>query len=172
MAATPPWTLLLASLGSPGHPLTPGPSSPITKAPKAWAAVSAELGSDALTVFVGATLSPVLQRVAVKLVSALIEAAKVIEPLLPSLGSSETAAHVQWRADLASVNELVADIDGGASTGATARELNDRIQEVRRDPSRFSSAKIALLSAIAVPPETGVDVSFTGALGAVKFFFL
>ncbi len=82
--------------------------------------MDAELGTPALPLFVAAGLSDFRQRIAVELVDALITAAAAIEPALPTLGSSETAARVIWAADLADVNALVADVDGGGSAGVTA----------------------------------------------------
>jgi hypothetical protein len=167
MTARRTWPIILAQLG---HP-TPNPSSPILSAPKAWAAVDAELGTSALPLFVAARLSDFRQRIAVELVDALIAAAAAIEPALPTLGSSETAARVIWASDLAAINALVADVDGGASAGATAQQLTDRIATAKRSASTLATGKAALLNALRVPAEPGLDVSFRSALAAVKFFF-
>jgi hypothetical protein len=144
----------------------------ITKAPKAWAAVNAELGTSAAALFAGASLSTFLQITAAKLVEALIAAASAIEPQLATLGSSETAARVAWAVDLAAVNALVADVDGGSSTGATVQELRSRIDLSLATAGSLGPGKATLVRALRVPVEPSLDVAFRNALQAVKFFFL
>jgi hypothetical protein len=96
-------------------------------------------------------------------------AADAIESSL-SPGSSETTAHAAWRSDLAAANALLADIDGGVATGATAYELEQRLALARVTPG-LTSGKAALARAISIPSEPSLDRALIEAAEAVRLFF-
>lgn len=160
----PTWAALAALFRS---PITG--TNPTTRSPKAWSAVDAQIGGSAYLLIASASLSTVQQQLAVNVVYPLVLAADAIESsLAPS--ATETAAHVVWRSDLAAVNALVADIDGGSSTGATAYELGQRLA-IARSNLNLAPGKAALAQAISVPAEPALDRALISAAEAVRLFF-
>lgn len=142
---------------------------PTARSPKAWAAIDTLIGRSARGLIVSAGLSVVQQRLALDVVWPLVIAADAIESSL-SPGATETVAHVVWRSDLAAVNALIADIDGGSPTGATAYELEQRLALARSNPS-LPAGKATLARAISVPSEPTLDSALRGAAEAFRLFF-
>jgi len=159
------WSALVAQFLS-SIPAT----NPTTRSPKAWAAVDTLTGTSASSlVLSGSPSTEAQEQLSIDVVWPLVLAADAIESSL-SPGSSETAAHVAWRADLAGVNVLIADIDGGASTGATARQLDERLATARSSLD-LPGAKAALARAISIPAEPSLDRALIDAAGAALLFF-
>jgi hypothetical protein len=127
----------------------------IQAAPRAWARADDVLGSPALALFTGATLSTIKQKIAARLVSDLATAAAKFEPELPTLGASESLARVQWRQDISELAAVLAEVDGFASTG-TPEELNARIAAARARMATLAPGAGALLQALpSARPEPG-----------------
>lgn len=142
---------------------------PTARSPKAWAAVDTIAGFGVANLIVGVNLSVARQLMALNVVWPLVLAADAIESSL-SPGASETSDHVAWRGDLAAANVLVADIDGGTSTGATPRELVQRLAIARNNPT-LTPGQSALARAISIPTEPALDSALISAADAVRLFF-
>lgn len=158
------WGELLAQFNNPSPSV-----NPTTRSPKGWAAADALIGHSARGLILGTGLSVIQQRLALDVVWPLLLAADGIESSL-SPGASETPAHAVWRSDVAAVNALIADIDGGASSGSTARELALRLQLARSNPE-LASGKAALARAISIPTEPPLDSALIDAAEAFRLFF-
>jgi hypothetical protein len=146
------WSAVLASL----------PAARTTY-PKCFAIIDASVSASQFN----APLSPVLQRAARTLVTSLLEACQVLEPLLVG-SATESVERTQWRADVLALSSIIAEIDAGSSSETDPVALTTRIAAAL--PSA-TPGQAVLLRTLKIPSEPAADSSFNTALAACAVFF-